>query len=526
MKTDNYLSLCLEQAAKSPLHYRHGAIVVRGGKVIGHGHNDYRSGFNGGALKNGRIASGGYDGAAIAELKKKLKGKQKCKQQQQQQSQQDSSSSTFVPFENTNAGGGHSVNQPLSMHSEMMAIYSALNASSTLSSTTFSREKLCFKLPRADKRKARLRRAVLEAYVKAVCQTSAGTGKLQVQLEYNSNNDNLNKNDNHSLAAPTLAQSSVVFHEQVSGHHHHQNRKNEKRKNGKKNEYQYQYQYGRYGQAKCSSQPSVSELETPSAARSDDGNVTREHEYMITNDDEHDVTNTATTPGHFDRNSKRKKDYKRSGKMRSTPITGESEQPPQPLLIPTGRAVNTNDRKQHSRLQGADLYVVRIGWSGKPLYKPGKAKAPKHESATAHEADDIADDAVTSSVSSLSPLSIASASSSTGSLHDELINREPSPSSRPLPSTAMHDCSFDRDKIHASRPCYRCVAFMSHVGIRRVFWTNDAGEWEGGKVATLIDAMDAGMDDAAKGGPTGNGVFVTKHEVLMLRRMMGAKAST
>lgn len=44
MKTDNYLTLCLEQAAKSPLHYRHGCIVVRGGKVIGQGYNDYRPG--------------------------------------------------------------------------------------------------------------------------------------------------------------------------------------------------------------------------------------------------------------------------------------------------------------------------------------------------------------------------------------------------------------------------------------------------------------------------------------------------
>lgn len=71
---------------------------------------------------------------------------------------------------------------------------------------------------------------------------------------------------------------------------------------------------------------------------------------------------------------------------------------------------------------------------------------------------------------------------------------------------------------------------MHQVGIRRVFWTNDASEWEGGKVADLISAMDAGMEDAASGGagggPTGNGVFVTKHEVLMLRRLMGAKTST
>lgn len=66
---------------------------------------------------------------------------------------------------------------------------------------------------------------------------------------------------------------------------------------------------------------------------------------------------------------------------------------------------------------------------------------------------------------------------------------------------------------------------MNQVGIRHVFWTSDAGEWEGGKVAALIEAMDTGMEDAVKGGPTGNGVLVTKHEALMLRRMMGAKTS-
>jgi hypothetical protein len=55
---------------------------------------------------------------------------------------------------------------------------------------------------------------------------------------------------------------------------------------------------------------------------------------------------------------------------------------------------------------------------------------------------------------------------------------------------------------------------MHAVGIKRVFWTNDAGEWEGGKVGKFIDALDGE-------GPMGNGVFVTKHEVLMMRRTMG-----
>jgi hypothetical protein len=63
---------------------------------------------------------------------------------------------------------------------------------------------------------------------------------------------------------------------------------------------------------------------------------------------------------------------------------------------------------------------------------------------------------------------------------------------------------------------------MHAVGIKRVFWTNDDGEWEGGKVAKFIDALDGEADEAGcGGGPMGNGVFVTKHEVLMMRRKMG-----
>ena len=65
---------------------------------------------------------------------------------------------------------------------------------------------------------------------------------------------------------------------------------------------------------------------------------------------------------------------------------------------------------------------------------------------------------------------------------------------------------------------------MHSVGIKRVFWTNDAGEWEGGKVRDLVDALETSMERVGdgQGGPVGNGVFVTKHEVLMLKRLMNA----
>jgi hypothetical protein len=62
---------------------------------------------------------------------------------------------------------------------------------------------------------------------------------------------------------------------------------------------------------------------------------------------------------------------------------------------------------------------------------------------------------------------------------------------------------------------------MHSVGIKRIFWTNDDGVWEGAKVRDLVDALESSMESVASGGPMGNGMFVTKHEVLMMRRMMG-----
>jgi deoxycytidylate deaminase len=164
MKTDNYLTLCLEQAAKSHLRYRHGCIIVRGGKVIGQGFNDHRSGFSGGALKNGRLPTRPLNVAALAELKKKRKLKQDL-----QDPLEDNP--TFTPFENM-GGGGSLANTPLSMHSEMMAIHSALSASSTMASSTVSSQKPYFKLSSDSKRKARLRRDAIKSYVEVVCKAA------------------------------------------------------------------------------------------------------------------------------------------------------------------------------------------------------------------------------------------------------------------------------------------------------------------------------------------------------------------
>ena len=61
---------------------------------------------------------------------------------------------------------------------------------------------------------------------------------------------------------------------------------------------------------------------------------------------------------------------------------------------------------------------------------------------------------------------------------------------------------------------------MHSAGIKRVFWTNAEGEWEGAKVQVLVDALESGGNgdgDERKA----SSLFVTKHEVLLLKRRMG-----
>jgi len=119
-RNDTYLSLCLAQAELSPLHYRHGAIIVRGGKVIGQGFNTYSPGFDGGALKTGVLPSASLEDLALEDLKQRMKSnKSKLKQENQENQQGSEISTVFKSTEN-----GHRSNVPLSMHSEMMAIRS------------------------------------------------------------------------------------------------------------------------------------------------------------------------------------------------------------------------------------------------------------------------------------------------------------------------------------------------------------------------------------------------------------------
>lgn len=89
MKNTTYQSLCLEGALKSPLHFRHGAVIILGGEAIGQGHIKYRTGLSTGTSRAGRISS-------------KTKDKHERK-----------------PHSNSPARF-----PPLSVHAEMAAIYS------------------------------------------------------------------------------------------------------------------------------------------------------------------------------------------------------------------------------------------------------------------------------------------------------------------------------------------------------------------------------------------------------------------
>ncbi|KAK8429779.1 hypothetical protein IWX49DRAFT_621525 [Phyllosticta citricarpa] len=438
MKSDYYLNLCLQQAALSPMHFRHGCIVVRGGKIIGQGFNDYRPGFDGGALKTGRLASASLDGPAIANLKRKSKRKEKKK-----------SAKSFIPFETVSGmGGGYHANTPMSMHSEMMAIHSALSSSSTLAASTVSHQKPCFKLSGPSKRKSRLRQGAVKGYVERVCkdllavqqeqhqrQQQEGTGQAQADewpskgAANRTKNENQNQNENH-----VHAQKPARPYQPAAKQHH-------------------------------TAAPWTTNARKPKAKR------------QRLFDDE-------SAKNHY-------------------------------ILLPKGQSVHDShspkDRKKHPKLVGADLYVARLGHSGEGISKRSRESSSRQ--------DNHPDEKVIPTKSSEQ----SSTAVTTGSLHDELTMLKKAAPDLARRGDSADDLSHPNCTIRASRPCYRCLSFMHNVGIKRVFWTNEEGSWEGAKVRCLIDELEGENFGAIgeAGGMEGGGVYVTKHEVLMLRRLMG-----
>lgn len=228
----------------------------------------------------------------------------------------------------------------------------------------------------------------------------------------------------------------------------------------------------------------------------------------------------------------------------------------QPTLQPIGQARaatrGIRERTKPLRLNGADLYVARMGHMKSAENSHGATKTqPKpderesldqgcqcdaslireaSEAGFATSQSTFSSSCDSLSVASTTPSISSSSLSPAASLHDELRfpNGVPKTSSvTPRPtrfnSTANKSNDFvSRSHVHASRPCYRCITYMHNVGIKRVFWTNSDGHWEGGKVRDLVDILDGGGAPGQE-NEDAMGMFVTKHEVLMLRRVMGAK---
>ena len=172
-----------------------------------------------------------------------------------------------------------------------------------------------------------------------------------------------------------------------------------------------------------------------------------------------------------------------------------------PQGLKTAKSYKLADRIKDSRLRGSDLYVARL--------------SRKDTSCDPNQHDDILD---MQHVSKPTPTNDrpSPTTSLTGSLYDELRFckerelLEDARSLRPLP----------RQRVATlSRPCYRCVSYMHSAGVKRVFWTNAKGEWEGAKVEELVDALEKADGSV---GTESKALFVTKHEVLTLRRAWGS----
>ncbi|KAK6080785.1 hypothetical protein SCUP515_03386 [Seiridium cupressi] len=436
MKTDNYKNLCLEQALLSPLKYRHGCIVVKGGKIIGRGFNDYRPGYDGGALKTGQLPTASFPRVSIHAA-----GSLKSQPQ----------SANFMAFESVSGmGGGRLANTPLTMHSEMMAINRAVASSSTLAAKTVSCIKPCSKLPGDAKRKRLSRRDAVATYVERVCRQELEQGVQQGTAP---------------LQGRQWRFEAAAHQRDIAERQHGQKKTNRNR---------------------C--QPGIQATK-------------QQYEHHDNNDSEGGQNRPIFEQPVVDAPQK---DTKRSSSCNESLVSFQNPNLPKDCAGTVRRSLQS--RRKHPKLVGADLYVTRLS-----NYVPSEVQHLGAEPISCKgECESSGDTATADELSRAFP----PCTSFSGSLHDELVCKARQPQLLgPTPSGE----SFN-GKPAESRPCYRCVAYMDSVGIKRVFWTNSNGEWENAKVRDLVDLLDRPVD------PDGNGsigLFVTKHEVLKLRRVLG-----
>ncbi|CAL8581637.1 hypothetical protein XPA_007325 [Xanthoria parietina] len=478
-RNDTYLSLCLEQASLSSLHYRHGCIIVRGGKFIGKGYNDYRSGFNGGAQSTGKLGLHGP--------------KQKNPQDHfpQPSGIKKKSAGAYVAFVGQDhavgTGGGSLANTPLSMHSEMMAINSALSLSSATDCRGTARstqwlQKPCFKLPCRSQRQSRLQH--LKAYADAIYQAAEEQatalerrgGMQHEQTDYYNVEDGDEEEEEQQQEKKQKKPKKNVS----------------KRKNPGNNNVHHHAQINYLEFQKANAQKALRQLPSD-----DDEKHRKEYLYGTLDASQYHHQHSHHQTQHGSTHPQ------------------EQRHETSAVVVPQSRIVTKShqvaERMKDSRLNGADLYVARLGKAGKSDHFDCGCRyetppvAGKHASATSEDGDP---QPKTSGMAPKTKLP-------TGSLHDEL--RFPSPPEKPK-STGKPASKGERLTATHSRPCYRCISYMHSAGIKRVFWMNMKGEWEGGKVRDLVDALESPLPPKSDGSvDAAAAVYVTKSEVLLLK---------
>lgn len=176
---------------------------------------------------------------------------------------------------------------------------------------------------------------------------------------------------------------------------------------------------------------------------------------------------------------------------------------------------------KHRCLVGADLYVTRLSNNCSTMLPASFSKHSGHAKTALSTVQRFSEGIPENSDSGNEGDSIRPVQTPlTGSLHDELTYKTAAAAAT---DDVQDEVLLRRSNAAASKPCYRCVNFMHNVSIKRVFWTNDEGEWEGAKIRDLVDQLEGiGCQDTSEGeDESGGSVYVTKHEVLMLRRLFG-----
>ncbi|KAL8750261.1 MAG: hypothetical protein Q9184_006486 [Pyrenodesmia sp. 2 TL-2023] len=499
-RNDTYLSLCLEQASLSTLHYRHGCIVVRGGKVIGKGFNDYRPGFNGGAQMNGRLRSAAASSSIAITCRKSKNSKyhDAPSDSSDPASASTTKPKTYVAFDSRDhalgTGGGTLANTPLSMHSEMMAINSALSLSSAIACRGTARstqwlQKPCYKLSSRTKRRNRLQH--LKAYADAICRASEEQTTTSERRggSYHYQNDYYNAEEEKEEEKKKKKANVLKCCNQDNNHVHHHAQTNHQAFQEAKSQKVWQ----------------------PTS----DGNEKQRKQYL------YGLPNVSQG-NHQSRHQEDQRSIQSHPQQRHRQQQQQQRQQQQhksaAAVVPQHRiatkAHQIAERMKDSRLNGADLYVARLGKAAKVNHHDCGCRLDETSASTVDGAAVLETDGQQRAsdpgvFSKMKPL--------TGSLHEELRFQSHAEEGKPRPQSVHPET---QPTATHSRPCYRCISYMHSAGIKRVFWTNYKGEWEGGKVRDLVDALECPSSpngNSSTGQCAAGSVYVTKSEVLLLK---------